>query len=170
MVQITPLLQLLVAVAQAPPASVARDVSPNALAVRQVNTSDLPSQCQTKCQVVNTISDCGTSLSCICASSIGTQLQSCMSCLVAAEPSASTDANSAIDSWNEACGGSLTLTGGSTSTSTTAASSSTSAASSTATSGGSSPGITKTGNAVGMKTAIGALGLVVSIACGIIIL
>jgi hypothetical protein len=74
MVQITPLLQLLVAVAQgkfrladiyhftdmpplrlAPPASVARDVSPNALAVRQVNTSDLPSQCQNTCQVVNTI-------------------------------------------------------------------------------------------------------------------
>ncbi|KAG1758216.1 hypothetical protein EDD22DRAFT_214551 [Suillus occidentalis] len=109
MVQITPLLQLLVAVAQAPPASVARDVSPNALAVRQVNTSDLPSQCQTSCQVVNTISDCGSSLSCICASTIGTQLQSCMSCLVSAEPSASTDANSAISSWNEACGGSLTV-------------------------------------------------------------
>lgn len=176
MVQITPLLQLLVAVAQAPPASVARDVPPNALAVRQVNTSDLPSQCQTTCQVVNTISDCGSSLSCVCASTIGTELQSCMSCLVSVEPSASTDANSAISSWNEACGGSLTLTGGSTSTSSTATSSHSSAAtSSTATStsttsGVSGPGIAKTGNAVGMKTTIGALGLIVSIACGIIIL
>ncbi|KIK32080.1 hypothetical protein CY34DRAFT_19311 [Suillus luteus UH-Slu-Lm8-n1] len=169
MVQITPLLQLLAAVAQAPPASVVRDVSPNALAVRQVNTSDLPSQCQNTCQVVNTITNCGSSLSCVCASTIGTQLQSCMSCLVSAEPSASTDANSAMNSWDEACGGSLTLTSGSTSTSTTATSSST-ATSSTTTSGGSGPGIAKTGNAVGMKTAIGALGLVVSIACGIIIL
>ncbi|KAG2144424.1 uncharacterized protein EDB93DRAFT_1153461 [Suillus bovinus] len=108
MVQITSLLwQVLVTVAQAPP--VARNGSPNALAVRQVNTSDLPSQCQSTCQVINTISDCANSLSCICVSSIGTQLQSCMDCLVVAEPSASIDANSAIDSWNEACGGSLTV-------------------------------------------------------------
>ncbi|KAG2346230.1 hypothetical protein BDR05DRAFT_71032 [Suillus weaverae] len=146
----------------APP--VVRNVSPNALAVRQVNTSDLPSQCQNTCQVVNTMTNCGTSLSCICVSSLGTQLQTCMDCLVAAEPSVSTSANSAIDSWNQACGGSLTLTSGSTSTSTTAASSS------TATSSGNSPLTSKTGDAVGMKAVTGALGLVFAIACGIFIL
>ncbi|KAG1897849.1 uncharacterized protein F5891DRAFT_1046419 [Suillus fuscotomentosus] len=166
MVQIAPLLlQVLVAVAQAPP--VARNVYSNALAVRQVNTSDLPSQCQSTCQVINTISDCDNSLSCICGSSIGTQLQTCMDCLVTAEPSASTDADSAIDGWNEACGGSLTLASGQTSTSTSAAKSSTATGSSS--SSGSSPFVTKTGDAMSMK-AIGALGLVVSIACGIIIL
>ncbi|KAG1796450.1 uncharacterized protein HD556DRAFT_1441749 [Suillus plorans] len=144
MVQITPLLwQVLVTVAQAPP--VARNVQANALAVRQ---------------------DCDNSLSCICVSTIGTQLQTCMDCLVTAEPSASTDADSAIDSWNEACGGSLTLPSGQTSTSTSAAKSSTA----TGSSSGSSPFVTKTGDAMSIKTAIGALGLIVSIACGIIIL
>jgi hypothetical protein len=34
---------------------VARDASPNSLAVRQVDTSDLPAQCQTSCQVINTM-------------------------------------------------------------------------------------------------------------------
>ncbi|KAG1869293.1 hypothetical protein C8R48DRAFT_771444 [Suillus tomentosus] len=165
MVQITPLLwQVLVTAAQAPP--VARNVHPNALVVRQVNTSDLPSQCQSTCQVINTISDCDNSLSCICVSSIGTQLQTCMDCLVTAEPSASTDAESAIEGWNEACGGSLTLASGQTSTSTSAAKSSTATGSS---SSGSSPFVTKTGDAMSMK-AIGALGLVISITCGIIIL
>ncbi|KAG2037089.1 hypothetical protein BDR03DRAFT_1011010 [Suillus americanus] len=168
MVQITPLLQVLAAVAHAPP--FVRDVSPNTLAVRQVDTSDLPSQCQSTCQVVNTMTtspqNCGTSLSCICVSSLGTQLQTCMDCVVAAEPDTSTDANSAIESWNEACGGSLTLTSGSTSTSTTATKSSTAATSSSS----SNPFTSKTGDAVGMKTAIGALGLVVAVACGIIIL
>ncbi|KAG1880895.1 hypothetical protein F4604DRAFT_1748643 [Suillus subluteus] len=167
MVQITPLLQVLATVAQAPP--FVRDVSPNALAVRQVDTSDLPSQCQSTCQVINTMTNCGSSLSCICASSLGTQLQTCMDCVVAAEPSASTDADSAIESWNEACGGSLTLTSGSTSTSTTATKSST-ATTATSSSSSSNPFISKTGDAVGTKTAIGALGLVVAIACGIIIL
>ncbi|KAG1824811.1 uncharacterized protein BJ212DRAFT_1322545 [Suillus subaureus] len=113
------------------------------------------------------MTNCGTSLSCICASSIGTELQSCMNCIVAAEPSDSTEANSAIESWNEACGGSLTLTSGSTSTSTTTSKGSTAT---TTSSGSSSPFTSKTGDAVGMKTAIGALGLVVAIACGIMIL
>ncbi|KAG2119299.1 hypothetical protein DEU56DRAFT_918662 [Suillus clintonianus] len=164
MVQTTPFLQALAVVAQAPP--IVPYISSNTLAVRQVNTTDLPSQCQTTCQVINTISDCGSTLSCICVSSIGTQLQTCMNCLVAADPTVSIDANSAIESWNEACGGSLSLTSGSTSSSTATASSSTSTASSSS----SNPFINKTGGAVNMKAATVAFGLVVAIACGIIIL
>ncbi|KAG2071195.1 hypothetical protein BDR04DRAFT_515686 [Suillus decipiens] len=163
MVQIAPLFHFLATVAQAPP--VARNVSPNTLAVRQVNTSDLPSQCQTTCQVINTMTDCGTSLSCICVSSIGTQLQSCLDCLVAAEPSALSDADTAINNWDQACGGDFTVT--------LSSSTSTTSESSTATSTGSSssnPFVTKTGDAVGMKTAIGALGLTVAIACSVIVL
>ncbi|KAG1743866.1 hypothetical protein EDB19DRAFT_1697536 [Suillus lakei] len=143
----------------APP--VARNIYPNALAVRQLDTSDLPSQCQSTCQVMNTITNCGSSLSCICVSSLGTQLQTCMNCLIAAEPSVSTDANSAMDAWDEACGASLTLNSGSTSTS---------ASGSTATSSGSIPVTGGTGNALGMKAATGIFGLVVVVACGFIIL
>ncbi|KAG0694621.1 hypothetical protein DFH29DRAFT_959312 [Suillus ampliporus] len=152
MVQITPLLQALAVVAQASPA--AHDVSPNALAVRQISTSGLPSQCQSSCQVVNTITNCGTSVSCVCASSVGPDLQSCMNCLVAADPAVQTDAQSVIDSWNEGCGGSLSLNGGS---STTTASSSASAE-------------TTSSGVVGMKAATGAIGLAVIIACSILIL
>ncbi|KAG2355824.1 hypothetical protein BDR07DRAFT_1492698 [Suillus spraguei] len=156
MVQIAPLLHFLATVAQAPP--VARNVSPNTLAVRQVTTSDLPSQCQTTCQVINTMNDCGTSLSCICVSSIGTQLQSCLDCIVAAEPSSLSDADTAINSWNKpAMEISLLRSTSTTSTSSTATSTS-------------NPFVTKTGDAVGMKTAIGALGLAVAIACSVIVL
>ncbi|KAG2131143.1 hypothetical protein BD769DRAFT_1386829 [Suillus cothurnatus] len=167
MVQIAPLLQVLAAAAQVPP--VARSVSPNALAARQVSTSQLPSQCQSTCQVVNTINtsskNCSSDLSCICGSSIGTQLETCLNCVVLAEPDANSEAQSVIESWNEACNGTLTLSSGSTSTSTTAkGSTATSSSSST-----SNPFVSKTGDAVGVRGAIGALGLVVAIACGAII-
>lgn len=163
MVQIAPLLQVLAAAAQVPP--VARSVSPNALAARQVSTSQLPSQCQSTCQVVNTINNCNSDLSCICGSSIGTQLETCLNCVVLAEPDANSEAQSVIESWNEACNGTLTLSSGSTSTSTTAkGSTATSSSSST-----SNPFVSKTGDAVGVRGAIGALGLVVAIACGAII-
>ncbi|KAG1734911.1 uncharacterized protein EDB91DRAFT_576255 [Suillus paluster] len=179
MVQITPLLQVLVAAAQAAP--LARDVSPNALAIRQDSTSELPSQCQSICQVVDTITTCSTTVSCICASAIGPELQSCLVCVVAAEPSTQTEAQSALDSWNEACGGSLTLTSGNStvtasgsSTVTTGGSSTTSASSTTSTkttstsSSGSSPLVG--GGVVGMKAATGAFSLAVAIVCGILIL
>jgi hypothetical protein len=142
MVQIAPLLQVLAAAAQGkfrptdtyqltdiylrlvPP--VARSVSPNALAARQVSTSQLPSQCQSTCQVVNTINvstpetqasdiaqtsskNCNSDLSCICGSSIGTQLETCLNCVVLAEPDANSEAQSVIESWNEACNGTLTV-------------------------------------------------------------
>ncbi|KAJ8594200.1 hypothetical protein M405DRAFT_858323 [Rhizopogon salebrosus TDB-379] len=180
MVQITPLLNALAAVAHVYP--VARDASPNSLAVRQVDTSDLPAQCQTSCQVINTMTNCGSSLSCICATSIGSQLQSCMSCLTEAEPSVQSDAQSSISSWNEACNGDLTLSGGSASSSTGLSSGSSTTSlgiSATATSGSttatsssssSNPLGGKTGGALGMKAVTGAFGVAVAIACGVLIL
>ncbi|KAG0694623.1 hypothetical protein DFH29DRAFT_959327 [Suillus ampliporus] len=179
MVQITPLLQALAIASQAYPA--ARDVSPRALAVRQVDTSDLPSQCQSSCQVINTITDCGSTLSCICVSSVGTDLQSCMNCLVAAEPSVETDAQSAIDNWNVACGGSLTLTDGSStitasgsastqSSSASTKSSSTSTKTTSTSSTSSSNPLVGNGGVVGINAATGAIGLAIAIACGILVL
>ena len=53
--------------------------------------------------------DCSSSLTCICTSTIGSELQSCMSCLTEADPSVETDAQSSLDSWNQACGGSLSV-------------------------------------------------------------
>ncbi|OAX38227.1 hypothetical protein K503DRAFT_866294 [Rhizopogon vinicolor AM-OR11-026] len=180
MVLIAPLFNALAAVAHVSP--VARDASPNALAARQVDTGSLPAQCQTSCQVVNTMTNCDSSLSCICTSSIGSQLQSCMSCLTETEPSVQSDAQSSLDSWNEACGGTLSLSGGSTSPTSTSsgsglatlASSSTTTTSSTTTASSSSsssnPFSGSTGGAVGMRTITGAFGLAVAIACGILIL
>jgi hypothetical protein len=49
------------------------------------------------------------SLTCMCASSIGSQLQSCMICVTKAEPSVQSEAQSSLDSWNEACSGNLSV-------------------------------------------------------------
>ncbi|KIJ19612.1 hypothetical protein PAXINDRAFT_96892 [Paxillus involutus ATCC 200175] len=113
MVQITPLLYALsAAYSQVTP----RDVSPNSLVVRQTfDPSSLPTACQSPCEVINTMTNCGSSISCICATTVGSELQQCMSCLVSADPSVQSSALSALDSWNQACGGTLSLTGGSSS-------------------------------------------------------
>ncbi|KAF9221192.1 hypothetical protein BS17DRAFT_284180 [Gyrodon lividus] len=106
MVQITPLLHALSAAAQIAP----RDAPPTALVARQTfDPSSLPPACQSPCGVINTMTNCGSSISCLCASSVGSELQQCMSCLVSSEPTVQSDAQSAIDSWNQACGGSLTV-------------------------------------------------------------
>ncbi|KAI5986715.1 hypothetical protein EDC04DRAFT_2824220 [Pisolithus marmoratus] len=127
------------------------DVS-NALVPRQssFDPSDLPSQCQSPCQVISTMSSssCDTSLTCLCASSIASELQTCMTCLAQAEPSVETSAQSALSSYNEACGTSLSLgtssgSGGSSATTTAAGSSSTGNA------------FGKAGSALGLKVTTG---------------
>ncbi|KAN0078068.1 hypothetical protein V8E55_010125 [Tylopilus felleus] len=114
MVQIAPLLQAMSVTSRFTPT----DSTSNGLAVRQsFNPGDLPPACQSSCQVINTMENCDSStqaLSCICASSIGSQLQQCMNCLVSNVPSVQSEAQSALDSWNQECGGKLSLTGGST--------------------------------------------------------
>ena len=49
------------------------------------------------------------SLSCTCETGNGSELQQCMTCLVDAEPTVQSTAQSALDSWNEACNGDLTV-------------------------------------------------------------
>ncbi|KIL00161.1 hypothetical protein PAXRUDRAFT_821954 [Paxillus rubicundulus Ve08.2h10] len=170
MVQITPLLYALSVASQVAP----RDTSPNGLVVRQTfDPSSLPAACQAPCEVINTMTNCGSSITCICATAVGTELQQCMSCLASAEPSAASEAQSALDSWNEACGGTFSLSGGSTSggstttggasggssggTGATTTSASTPTTSSTTTGGSSSTNPlgsgTNTGGAMGLKAA-----------------
>ncbi|KIM60991.1 hypothetical protein SCLCIDRAFT_26166 [Scleroderma citrinum Foug A] len=153
-----------------------RDVS-NALGARQTgfDPSQLPSQCQSSCSVITQMSSasCETDLSCLCSSSISSGLQSCMTCLVKAEPSVESSASGALTSYNEACGTSLSIgssSGGSSGGSSSGGSSSASASSpsSTSTSGGSSSGssgssgsssplASKSGDAVGLRMTVGGL-------------
>ncbi|KAF9244481.1 hypothetical protein BU15DRAFT_71466 [Melanogaster broomeanus] len=119
MVQIAPLLNFALSTAAQIRAG---NTSPNGLVVRQAfDPSSLPTACQDPCNVINTMTDCGSSTSCICASTVGSELQQCMSCLVSADPDVQSSAQGAIDSWNELCGGSLTISGGSSSGSTPSA-------------------------------------------------
>jgi len=78
--------------------------------------SNLPPACQSPCLVINTMTNCATSLSCLCTSTIGNNLQTCMDCLVTVVPSVQVDAQSALDAFNEGCAGtgvsSLTLSSG----------------------------------------------------------
>ncbi|KAF9221200.1 hypothetical protein BS17DRAFT_285250 [Gyrodon lividus] len=106
MVQIVPLLHALSAVAQVTP----QDVSPDCFVVRQIyNPSSLPPACQSPCDVTNTIYDCDLDLFCICGYSVGSELQQCMRCLVSADPTVQGAAQTDLDEWNEACGGSLSV-------------------------------------------------------------
>ncbi|KAH7915763.1 hypothetical protein BJ138DRAFT_1176223 [Hygrophoropsis aurantiaca] len=143
MVQIAPFLQALSVVSQVAPN--ASPAGSNGLAARQssgFDPSSLPPQCQSPCQVINTMQSCSSSLSCLCASSIGTNLAACMNCMAAATLSVASQAQSALDSWNEACSGSLSVSaGGSSPTGTTGGS----------TTGGSTGGST-TGNTGGSST------------------
>ncbi|KAI6039409.1 hypothetical protein EDC04DRAFT_2685925 [Pisolithus marmoratus] len=141
-----------------------REVS-NALASRQssFDPSDLPSQCQSPCQVISTMSSssCDTSLTCLCASSIASELQTCMTCLVEAEPTVESSAQSALSSYNQACGTSLSL---STSSGSGSSSATTTAAGSSST--GSSSTFGKTGSALGLKVTTG--GFVVGVAAALL--
>ncbi|KIJ19601.1 hypothetical protein PAXINDRAFT_96882 [Paxillus involutus ATCC 200175] len=186
MVQILPLLQALSAVVQVTP----NDQSHNDLVVRQISTTDLPPACQAPCNVINTITVCGDSISCICASSIGPVLQQCLNCLVAAAPSVYGEAQTSINDWNEACGGHLTvrrsslsfvvkstnislalerqLSGGSSSSGTTSTST---PSTSTPSSGGSAPGTApKLGSATDLKTAGVFVGIVTAFVGGLMVL
>lgn len=49
------------------------------------------------------------SLSCMCTGTIGSELQQCMSCIVSADSAVQSEAQSSIDSWNEACNGNLSV-------------------------------------------------------------
>ncbi|KIL00170.1 hypothetical protein PAXRUDRAFT_821964 [Paxillus rubicundulus Ve08.2h10] len=166
MVQILPLLQALSAAVQVTPS----DQSHNDLVVRQISTSGLPAACQTPCNVINTITNCGDNISCICTSSVGSELQQCLNCLVAADPSVDGQAQAVINTWNEACGGSLTLSGGS-SSSGTPSTSSPSSGGLTSGSGGSAPGTApKLGSATGLKTADIFVGIVTAFVGGFVVL
>ncbi|KAL4062437.1 hypothetical protein V8B97DRAFT_1891925, partial [Scleroderma yunnanense] len=174
MVGILPLVSTLAVIGQLHNAR--SDVS-NALGARQTgfDPSQLPSQCQSPCGVISEMSSstCETDLSCICSSSISSGLETCMTCLVKAEPSVETSASQALQSYNEACGTSLALgsssggssggssSGGSSSGSSATGSSSpaaTSASSGSSGSTGSTSGLgSKLGAAVGLKMSIGGL-------------
>lgn len=105
-------------------------------------------------------SSCDTSLSCLCASSISSELQTCMSCLVEAEPTVESSAQSALSSYNDACGTSLSLSSsggsssGSGSSSVSTATTAAAASASTGSSSSSSP-FTKSGGALGLKATAG---------------
>ncbi|EGN97562.1 hypothetical protein SERLA73DRAFT_184315 [Serpula lacrymans var. lacrymans S7.3] len=66
--------------------------------------SALPQACQSPCQVINTMTGCADT-TCLCTTSVGSNLESCMDCLVSSVPSVQPDAQSALDSFNEACAG-----------------------------------------------------------------
>ncbi|KAN0078062.1 hypothetical protein V8E55_010119 [Tylopilus felleus] len=105
MVQIAPLLQAMSVTSLTP-----TDSTSNGLAVRQsVDFGDPPVACQSSCQVVNTMGNCDENTTCICASSLGSQLQQCMNCFVSNLPSVQSEAQSVLDSWNQDCGGELSV-------------------------------------------------------------
>ncbi|KAN0078065.1 hypothetical protein V8E55_010122 [Tylopilus felleus] len=110
MVQIAPLLQAMSVASRFIPT----DSNSNDLAVRQsFDPIDPPVACQSSCQVVNTLDNCNESTTCICASSLGSQLQQCMNCFVSNVPSVQIEAQNVLDDWNQECGGELFLTSGS---------------------------------------------------------
>ncbi|KAL4072117.1 hypothetical protein J3A83DRAFT_2976199 [Scleroderma citrinum] len=80
----------------------------NALAARQssYDPSGLPAVCQSACGVITDMTmSCSADLACLCSHSI----QTCMTCIARYEPSSTTDAQSALESYNQACGTSLTV-------------------------------------------------------------
>lgn len=60
-------------------------------------------------RIIPLFQNCGSDLSCLCANSIGSQLQQCMDCTVSASPSVEGEAQSAISGWNQACNGNLSV-------------------------------------------------------------
>ncbi|KAG8215690.1 hypothetical protein J3R82DRAFT_7564 [Butyriboletus roseoflavus] len=117
MVQINPLLYAIPVLSRFTPL----DSASSGLVVRQsFDPSSLPSACQFPCQVVGSAgSSCNDDLSCMCTSTLGNELQQCLSCLANADPIYQNEAQGDISSWNEICNGSLTLSGGSSSGDTT---------------------------------------------------
>ena len=61
---------------------------------------------------LNPVQNCDSSIqfaSCFCASSIGSQLQQCMDCIVSNAPSVQSEAQAELDSWNQECSGKLSV-------------------------------------------------------------
>ncbi|KAH7921309.1 hypothetical protein BV22DRAFT_1132365 [Leucogyrophana mollusca] len=180
MVQITPLLLALVAAAQAVPN--AATVGTNALAGRQSggignDPSFWPSQCRSICQVIITMQNCDGDLSCLCTSSMGSQLNSCLNCFSSADPSVKDTAQSILEDYQDECssgssgssGGSSGSSGGS-SGSSGGSSGSSGGSSQNGGSGGGNPFGGK-GGATGLKAAFGmAVGLAFSVVCSLFIL
>ncbi|KAF8435491.1 hypothetical protein L210DRAFT_3694919 [Boletus edulis BED1] len=114
MVQIAPLLSAISVFSRSTSANPA-DPNSNALVARQgINT---PSACQSPCQVLATMANCGGDLSCVCAASVGNQLVQCLDCVVNVDSALQSTAQASISGWNEGCNGTLTLSSGSSSSS-----------------------------------------------------
>ncbi|EIW78095.1 hypothetical protein CONPUDRAFT_75818 [Coniophora puteana RWD-64-598 SS2] len=158
MVQFTPLIVALGAAAYGALSLASAAYPVNEHFARQLSTGDLPSQCQSPCGVINSIT-------------------TCLNCLASADPTVAEEASSAIDTFNQGCAGqgagSLTAPAGGSSPTSTAPSSGSSSGSSSggSSSSGDSSGSSGSGsssNPLGGKTG-GASGLVATSGLAVVV-
>ncbi|EIW81416.1 hypothetical protein CONPUDRAFT_90354 [Coniophora puteana RWD-64-598 SS2] len=70
----------------------------------QIGVTNIPDQCQSTCNFVGSLSDCGTNASCFCSSNVTNNFQSCMNCIAAANSSLESEVSAAVSGYNDGCG------------------------------------------------------------------